>query len=444
VAGILENMGSIFLHVTLSQTRFWRRSGSWPCERMLFQAAKSRELPEELQIAILDYLGGEKASLGACTLLCKAWLHAAQSQLFRHMLISPLFGDPNDFSFFLRKTPHIARSIRGFHIHDVPHRMCDFTVEYMASLLGSLPSLQTLILTETHLTYGETRPGPILGSKFTLHKLVVNGIMNTISTLHKLLSLFSSITELRIVLGKGWLEQTDSDPKSCLDLHLSSLIIYSQHTRIGTPFRIAPWFSQRLTKLETGLVNFPPEDDYGSIISFIHHFGPHLSHLSLDYRWLDARLAECYKSLDISCCTSLYSLRLAISDMVMGVSVLDGDDITFLDFQWRWVTDFLSKVSHSTVQEIKISIEYAMDLEPGDPTAKVDWENLRVQLGQFKNPIRFTFQTVEFPGYYPIKYLTMSESISPLPDKWVEKLKEELSSFVARGLVYDHTRQVKL
>jgi len=75
-------------------------------------------LPGELWDHIIDHLFDDSASLAACSLVCRGWLHTARVHLFRSITIAGDYAHLEGFEQLLMRSPHIARYIRKLKISE--------------------------------------------------------------------------------------------------------------------------------------------------------------------------------------------------------------------------------------------------------------------------------------------------------------------------------------
>lgn len=186
-------------------------------------------IPADIVGAIVDILHDDKRTLTACTLVSRAWLHRSHFHLFRSLTYD-VKSDGSGFSpllDFLQSSPQLANFIRELTLNGLtkvvlssykmsPHHE---VISYSALLdiLDSLPALSDLELRrveflgpqvwteEEHrrIEVGTTR-------ELSLHRLNlcaighparsgIDGII-TVPEFLRILSLFSSVQELRVSL----------------------------------------------------------------------------------------------------------------------------------------------------------------------------------------------------------------------------------------------------
>ena len=135
---------------------------------MLIQyQAFSLELPQELCDRIFETLRNDSLSLKHCSLVCKAWLHATRTHLFRRVILTPKNIDP--FTYLIidsRSTVHpyvrnlkltridylnkliisnFSPTLTHLHMHDTTFN----TFADILDIVCSFPYLQTIALDES-------------------------------------------------------------------------------------------------------------------------------------------------------------------------------------------------------------------------------------------------------------------------------------------------------
>lgn len=208
--------------------------------------------PQELLEMIFDYLFDDKLSLRRCSLVCKAWVSVASSDLFRQLWWPPcryhweIMEHPDEscrvqcckcheqgidtfaacaqalsFSSRIRiATQELALSSRRY-----PHSAYNIeplSLKALESILCLLPRLQSLNLCHTPVQV-DSLPETSKRGRYTLHTLQVDidsyHPCQDVNALHNTLALFQSVTRLDVLSsvlssflrGRG-IEQDDTLP----------------------------------------------------------------------------------------------------------------------------------------------------------------------------------------------------------------------------------------
>ena len=173
-------------------------------------------LPLEIELLIFDDLRGDRTSLQACSLVCRAWRSTSQIYLFRRLQLKASLSQGEHLAFdqFLSSAPSLAASIRDLHLSgpigvhaDVSSRPPDdrprVSTQLLRSLISKLPSLQSLSIIFIKFTGGDVEPPIDPLSRPSLENLDINmggrvgdkqDMINLLSTI----SLFSHIGQLSI------------------------------------------------------------------------------------------------------------------------------------------------------------------------------------------------------------------------------------------------------
>ena len=156
-------------------------------------SSRHLHLPPELWDRVIDHLHGDRKALRCTALVCKAWTPSSHFHLFSVMRID------RTTSFEIRslsETPHLAAQVRTLELAgSILKSMSD-----LLPVLDAMPRLNRLCLSE-HLHFGaQGIPDSTRPRSTPIPELAIWNCHLPVKSLRKLLSFFTSIGHLRLIL----------------------------------------------------------------------------------------------------------------------------------------------------------------------------------------------------------------------------------------------------
>ncbi|KAF8583615.1 hypothetical protein K439DRAFT_1661161 [Ramaria rubella] len=324
-------------------------------------ATNIHHLPRELFTRILlqfEFLRAShrKASLGACSLVCRAWVAPSHRMLFK---LFTIYTSKCDLLLTLEVLPGIAQYVKGVSIIYVNRRHKD-PMPSLSKVLPMFHNVRTLSIEPSHTNYEEMQlPLAAYSTLLNSFPLVQELILKrcTLATLRIMLPIIGSHQHLESLEVK---EHILSDGIHTPPLDLTPIAVNNTeppnhllHFTVCGPnsHPILVWLSSHTTVYLTtiSVINITHQD-IPPLATLLNITGPSLHHLLLNLfsahnGSIGIQSVEQVRELSISCNTELRSLELR--NLCWHPS-----------FFAAWVPNLLAQISSTTMESIVFDLSF--------------------------------------------------------------------------------------